>query len=174
MILQAIREWLVHGSDASWDLANLLNAAEFYKCRAYLVGGAVADIVIWGSAQPVDIDVVIMSGGNHPVECIISMAGLTTYRESRFGGFKTKGAGGLFDVWSCPTETIEEHIASFTLDIETVAVDIYNDKVVDLGFSNALKTRTVKINSLDLTDIETATQRAINKAARYGFTAQLE
>jgi len=149
------------------------------RWTAYLVGGAIRDLVISrGTRTPRDLDVVVadVARGELLNEFkAFSLVGLT-----RFGGVRLKYFDILLDIWPLgETYTAGgRHVAAIQdltkyafLDVEAIAMEIDPKKgrkrtVVESGFTSAVISRTLEINCESNPFPEVSVVKALRTALR--------
>jgi hypothetical protein len=129
------------------------------KWTAFLVGGAVRDLVISrGTQPPRDIDIVV--GGARVSELLEVFRDAELVRFTRFGGLRLKYLDAFVDIWPIdetrgvgrkqPADIADIPKYAF-LDVEAVAIEICPNvgtkrQLVESGFINAVISGTLEIN----------------------------
>ncbi len=151
--------------------------------RLFLFGGVLRDVLILGSKhKPRDIDVVIMNGSSEELAEALQPH---IKRRTRFGGFHLELNRWNFDIWPLHTTWAFVHNKRLLpspdnlpkttfLNVEAVAVSVDPSgnvgEIVESGFFEGVKNRTLDINLEENPYPALAAVRAMATAAKLRFS----
>ena len=160
--------------------------------RAYLVGGAVRDLLL--GLTPAELDLAASGPGEDPVGSLVEALGGTANRGSEFGTARVEAAGVEFDVartrretyarpGALPTVTFADSIdddlprRDFTINAMAVSLNggDFGDLLDPLGGRRDLEAGRVRIlHARSFEDDPTRILRAVRYAGRLGFEIEEE
>lgn len=183
-------QFLDDGKGWKRDLNELLRTIESRRWAAYLFGGAVREIFLWGRhSRPRDLDLVL---DGRSFEEFQTLYASYTLGQNRFGGLKLRLRALMLDVW--PLERTWafaahpgagpwakgklkfEHLPRTTfLNIDAVAVRIgtsggrHHAWVIQHGFFEAMRQKILDINFAENPYPDLSVVRSLYYADRFGF-----
>jgi hypothetical protein len=149
------------------------------RWTAYLIGGAIRDLVISrGTRTPRDLDVVVSDVGRE--ELLNEFKDFPFVGLTRFGGLRIRYFGILLDIWPLGEtytsggrhlDAIQDLTKCAFLDVEAIAMEIgprkgRKRKVVESGFTSAVISRTLEINCESNPFPEVSVVKALRTALR--------
>ena len=143
-----------------WEvLREITKRFRLHKWRSFIVGGLIRDLVMSRGLQvPRDIDIVVCDIDIE--ELAHEFRDFTFVRRTRFGGLTFKHLDVLIDIWplektyipgSKSRPEIQDLPKYAFLDVEAIVLELYptlgtERRVIEMGFTSAVITKTVEIN----------------------------
>jgi len=175
-----VRQYL---KDQKWgiELRNVLQRFEVEGCSAYIVGGFLRDLMLYGtSASPRDIDIVF---DGVPADKVEFFFWNHKERRNRFGGLRLKLGDCPFDMWSLEDtwafRNKKVHQLEFSTFPQTTFLNIdavafrwkkdSEDEIFSNGFFEGILSRTLEINLEENPFPETCALRSLMVASALNF-----